>query len=288
MQIIHTVSEMQAFARSVRASGQTLGCVPTMGALHAGHASLVREAAAHHEHVVTSVFVNPTQFGPNEDFSRYPRTLDSDIDVVRAHGGTVVFAPPVDEMYPSGTTTMIHVGGVTAPYEGALRPGHFDGVATIVCKLLQAILPDEAYFGQKDYQQTLVIKQLVHDLLLPVRVTVCPTVREADGLAMSSRNIYLSAEDRQRASTIYRALRTGQALAHTGETRRVAYEQLMRDDISTLHDVTIDYLEAARAADLSTPDAFEHGEEIVLLAAVRMGTTRLIDNLLACVGGETA
>jgi len=287
MQIIHTVSEMQAYARALRANGQTLGCVPTMGALHNGHASLIATAAEQHDVVVTSVFVNPTQFGPSEDFSKYPRTLDRDIEVIRAHGGTVVFAPSVDTMYPDGYATTISVHGVTAPFEGRFRPGHFDGVATVVCKLLQAMQPDAAYFGQKDIQQTLVVRRMVADLFLPVTIVVCPTIREANGLAMSSRNVYLSSADRDRSAAIYRALRTGEALAHTGETRRHAYERLMRDDISTLDDVVIDYLEAARAADLSTPDVFVPGDEIVLLAAVRMGSTRLIDNLLTTVQRPT-
>ena len=286
MQIIHTVDEMWAYARSVRTGGSTLGCVPTMGALHDGHASLIRAAAADHAHVVTSIFVNPTQFGPNEDFERYPRTLDRDVEIVAANGGTVVFAPSVETMYPQGRSTMIHVGGVTAPFEGLVRPGHFDGVATVVCKLFQAMQPDEAYFGQKDYQQTLVIRQLVRDLLLPVRITVCPTLREANGLAMSSRNIYLSEQERHDAAAIFRALRTGQALAHVGETRRSAFAEVMRGDLGTMPDMSIDYLEAARAEDLTTPEIFAAGEQIVLLAAVRMGTTRLIDNLLARIGGE--
>lgn len=285
MQVIHTVAEMQRFARTARAQGQSIGCVPTMGSLHAGHASLIHEAARRHPVVVTSVFVNPTQFGPNEDFEKYPRDLERDVHVVTQAGGTVVFAPSVDEMYPAGTSTMIRMSGVTEPFEGRFRPGHFDGVATVVCKLLEAMRPDVAYFGQKDYQQTLVVRRMVADLLMPVAIMVMPTLREQSGLAMSSRNVYLSAEERDRAAAIFRALRTGQALAQTGERRRSAYEEIMRGDLGEAEDVRVDYLEAALASDLATPDLFENGDEIVLLAAVRLGTTRLIDNLVAMIGG---
>jgi pantoate--beta-alanine ligase len=287
MQVIRTVDEMQRLARTARAEGRSIGCVPTMGSLHAGHASLIAHASTRHPVVVTSVFVNPTQFGPNEDFERYPRDLDRDLEVVERAGGTAVFAPSVDEMYPAGASTMVRMTGVAEPFEGRHRPGHFDGVATVVCKLLEAMRPDVAYFGQKDYQQTLVVRRMVRDLFLPVTIDVRPTLREESGLAMSSRNIYLQATDRDRASAIFRALRTGQALAHTGERRRAVYEEVMRGDLGEADDMRVEYLEAACAADLATPDVFEVHDEIVLLAAVRLGTTRLIDNLLATIGGTT-
>lgn len=282
MQVLSTVAEMQQVARQARALGLTVGCVPTMGALHAGHGSLIAASAAKHPITVTSVFVNPTQFGVHEDFDQYPRMLDADIETIRAHGGTHVFAPSIAEMYPGGYTTKIHIAEVTDMLEGAHRPGHFDGVATVVCKLLMAMQPDEAFFGQKDYQQTLVVRRLVQDLLIPVTITVEPTIREANGLAMSSRNAYLSEEHRHRAAVLYRALQSAVDLIHasTDAVSRHALEDAMLRELHTVSEFTPAYAVAVDADTLREADAYRHGDRIALLIAGTLGTTRLIDNMV--------
>jgi pantoate--beta-alanine ligase len=248
-----------------------------MGALHDGHGALIAASASEHPVTVVSVFVNPTQFGPTEDFTRYPRTLEADIALAERHGATHVFAPSAADMYPDGYSTSITVGPLSTILEGAIRPGHFDGVATVVAKLFNAMLPHEAYFGQKDYQQTLVIKRLVADLNLPVLINVRSTVREADGLAMSSRNRYLTPEQRAASSAIYRALQAGARVMAGGSCNRAEIEASM---VEALSEFTIDYAVAARANSLDLPEEFSIGEEIVLLLAARLGATRLIDCLL--------
>ena len=285
MHVISTIAEMQELANSVKLAGRTVGCVPTMGSLHSGHGSLISASSAHHAMTVTSVFVNPTQFGPNEDFDAYPRDLDGDIARIAASGGTHVFAPSVAEMYPEGFSTSIRVGGVTDLLEGARRPGHFDGVATIVCKLLEAMRPTEAYFGQKDYQQTLVIKHLVRDLFLPVRVSVMPTVREQDGLAMSSRNVYLSPEDRSQATVLYRALMHGKELVQAASDRisRQAIERAMVHTLESVEQLKIEYAVAVDADTLVGQDSYATGDHVALLIAARLGSTRLIDNVLVAL-----
>ncbi len=285
MHVITSVAEMQQIAETARQQGRSVGCVPTMGSLHNGHGSLIAASAERHALTVTSVFVNPTQFGPHEDYDAYPRDLDGDIATIRAHGGTHVFAPSVAEMYPEGFTTSIRVGGVTEVLEGARRPGHFDGVATVVCKLLEAMRPTEAFFGQKDYQQTLVVKRMVRDLFLPVKITVMPTVREDDGLAMSSRNVYLSADQRNKATTIYRALLAAQdLLSETEDTiSRQAIEHAMTLVISHVPEFEIDYAVAVDADTLQEQEAYATGDRVALLIAAKLGTTRLIDNLVVTV-----
>jgi pantoate--beta-alanine ligase len=285
MQVVTTVQEMQAVARQAHDAGQTIGCVPTMGSLHAGHASLIRHAAATHPFVVTSIFVNPTQFGPTEDFDKYPRNLERDIETVSAAGGTHIFAPSVDEMYPPGFTTTIHLRGIANKFEGTFRPGHFDGVATVVAKLLLAMAPDEAFFGQKDYQQTLVVRRMVRDLGIPSSIVVLPTMREPDGLAMSSRNVYLSPEDRMEATIIYAALCDGMEMAMRGFNDREALNKIMRTRLESIGRLDIDYVAAALADSLEEPEEFQTGDEVVLLVAAKLGTTRLIDNVLVRVGG---
>lgn len=285
MRIITTVEEMQTLARELRAAGSTIGCVPTMGYLHDGHASLIRAAAEHHGTVVTSIFVNPMQFAPTDDLSRYPRDFERDKIIAEAAGCAVIFAPTVDEMYPAGFATTISVGGVSAPFEGAHRPGHYDGVATVVAKLFVAIAPDEAYFGQKDYQQTLVVRRMVTDLGLPVKIHTMPTRRESDGLAMSSRNVYLSEEERAQAAALYRALSVGVSTIERGERQADAIVDAMHAVLSMIPGITIDYLAVADAATLSTHETYAAGQEVVLLLAVRIGTTRLIDNMLCTIGG---
>lgn len=283
MQIIHSVSEMMAQSRQWLRQGLTIGLVPTMGYLHEGHLELVRQAKAENEIVVVSIFVNPLQFGPKEDLSRYPRDMERDLALLEKEGVTLVFNPTPEEMYPTGFDSAVEVGGVTAGLEGAARPGHFRGVATVVTKLFHVVGPDKAYFGQKDAQQVAVMKKMVRDLNFPLEIMVCPTVREADGLAMSSRNVYLSPEDRQAAPVLYRALQAAQKLwreqpaERNGETLRQAMAEVMAD----VPQAKPDYLSAA---DPDTLQEYEGpipaGKGVLLSMAVRFGTTRLIDNFL--------
>ncbi|MBM4178345.1 MAG: pantoate--beta-alanine ligase [Ignavibacteria bacterium] len=281
--ICRTVAEMHQAVFQARSNGHTIGCIPTMGSLHQGHASLVRVAAERHNFVVASIFVNPTQFGPSEDFERYPRNVKSDLVILQQAGATHVFLPSIQEMYPVGVASTIHITGVTEVLEGASRPNHFEGVATVVARLFQAMLPDEAFFGQKDLQQTLVIKALVaassDNAVARTKITVLPTVREHDGLAMSSRNVYLSAEHRQQATVLYRALVSARNMISAGETSRIAVEQEMLGTLSKVGDLTIDYAVAVDADTLRCPtDDLPH--TIALCVAVRLGNTRLIDNML--------
>lgn len=282
--ILTTIAELHAYLVDARRSGATIGCVPTMGYLHDGHASLIREAAAYHSVVVVSIFVNPTQFGPSEDFERYPRDFDRDRAIVAEAGGTAIFFPSVEEMYPSGARSTIHIDGVTEMLEGAQRPTHFDGVATVVSRLFEAMLPDEAYFGQKDYQQTLVVRKLVEtsplDVVHRVKITVRPTQREDDGLARSSRNVYLSPEDRADAPVIFRALMRAQTAYRNGERTSDALERLMQDELATVPRLHVEYATAVDANSLQHATAYAPGQTIVLLIAARLGSTRLIDNVV--------
>ena len=282
--IFTTIAELHAYLADARRSGATVGCVPTMGYLHDGHASLIREAAARHSVVVVSIFVNPTQFGPSEDFERYPRDFDRDRAIVAEAGGTAIFFPSVEEMYPSGARSTIHIDGVTEMLEGAQRPTHFDGVATVVSRLFEAMLPDEAYFGQKDYQQTLVVRKLVEtsplDVVHRVKITVRPTQREDDGLARSSRNVYLSPEDRADAPVIFRALMRAQTAYRNGERTSDALERLMQDELATVPRLHVEYATAVDANTLQHATAYAPSQTIVLLIAARLGSTRLIDNVV--------
>ncbi len=263
-------------ARGHAADG--VGFVPTMGALHEGHLALVREARRHAPYVVASIFVNPTQFGPTEDLSRYPRDLDGDVRKLGTVGADLVFAPDPASMYLPGDDTRVHVGGVAGPLEGERRPGHFAGVATVVAKLFALVGPCTAVFGRKDYQQLLVVRRMTLDLMLPVTLVGHPIVREAGGLAMSSRNAYLSAEERARALSIVRGLDAAARAFAAGERRRASLEGAvtasMADAVSA-----IDYVEARDADSLAALG--EHvGERAALLVACRVGTTRLIDNVV--------
>ena len=274
-QVVHDPDHMRALVDEARAAGQRVGFVPTMGALHAGHASLVTQAVHECDLVVVSIFVNPTQFGPQEDFVRYPRTLAADTALLAAHGVRWIYAPEVSDVYPPGDATRIIVGGPAMRFEGERRPGHFDGVATVVCKLFLAVPAHTAYFGAKDWQQTLVVKRLVRDLGLPIRIVVCPTMREPDGLAMSSRNAYLSAADRPRAVALSESLRRAKQLWSDG-TDAAAIEQAMRETLSA-HGVAIDY---AALADPESLEPVSHDAvRAVALVAGRLGSTRLIDNM---------
>ena len=280
MRIIHTIAEMQSTSVILKKNGTTIGFVPTMGALHEGHGSLIRASHAVHNATVVSVFVNPTQFGPNEDYTQYPRTLEDDVVLAERFGASHIFAPSVQEMYPNGFATSVNIGAIATMFEGAIRPGHFEGVATVVAKLLNAVLPDNAYFGQKDYQQTIVIKRMASDLNIPVNIIVQPTLRELNGLAMSSRNRYLSTDERSTASAIYRALQAGKQCVEGGIRMRAEIERTLRDELGAF---TVDYASIADADTLVSPEIFEPQTSAVLLVAARLGTTRLIDNELVTI-----
>jgi pantoate--beta-alanine ligase len=275
------VADLRARLDRVRGSGAGVGLVPTMGALHDGHGSLIEAASARNQEVVTTVFVNPLQFGPNEDFTAYPRGLDADLALAEAAGATVLFAPGLDEMYPGGPAavrTTVHVAGVTAPLEGAHRPGHFDGVATVVAKLFAIAGPCTAYFGEKDFQQLAVVRRMAADLSLPVQVVGCPTVREANGLAMSSRNRYLTDDERNRAAVIFRALVTGRDLVEGGESSPDAVSSAMRSVLASEAVVSsIDYVAVVDPATFDAPVSI--AGEVRLLIAARVGRARLIDNV---------
>ena len=276
MRIARTVAELRAFYRNERERGTTVAFVPTMGALHEGHLSLVRKARDAADIVVVSVFVNPLQFGPSEDFRTYPRDEARDLGLVESEDVNLVFLPSVEQMYPDGAVTTVHVEGpLTSALEGASRPGHFDGVATVVAKLLNVVDPDVAVFGQKDAQQVAVVRRMVLDLGFAAEIVVAPTVREADGLALSSRNAYLGDGERSTAAVLYRALLEGED-AH-GSGGADAAVRRMRDVLEGTPGVDLDY---AAAVDPYTFEAPAPGGPLLLAVAARVGRTRLIDNLL--------
>lgn len=281
--LITALDEMQRWSDTMRSESNIIGIVPTMGSLHDGHRTLIETAARECDVVVTSVFVNPLQFGVGEDYERYPRNLERDLAIARDAGATVVFAPSREAMYPEGYATTIDVGPIAERFEGAHRPGHFRGVATVVAKLFNLTKPHIAYFGQKDYQQTLVIARLIGDLNFNITLRVQPTVRERDGLAMSSRNLYLSPTERADATVLYRALQAGLEAIAKCERSRQQIEARMRSIIERAPTAQIDYVAAACAKTLDQPDTFAPGEEVVLLLAVRIGATRLIDNTIATI-----
>jgi pantoate--beta-alanine ligase len=265
--------------RKLRASMQgAFGLVPTMGALHQGHASLVRRARAECAHVGASIFVNPAQFSPGEDFASYPRTMERDLELFESLGVDLAWTPPAESVYPAGFQTWIDVEALGAPLEGKCRPGHFRGVATVVAKLLNCFLPDKAYFGQKDAQQVAVLKRMAKDLDFPVEIVVCPTVREPDGLAMSSRNAYLSPAERKSATVLYRALNAAREKYGQGERNAETLRSVMR---SVVRSEPSAYEQYVSAADPETLCELQHIDQTVLLSlAVRIGKARLIDNIL--------
>jgi len=271
---------MAALSWRLRQKGKRLGVVPTMGALHEGHASLIRAAAAHNDVVIVTIFVNPLQFGPREDFSRYPRAFSQDLQLARRAGADVVFAPSSQELYPPGFHTHVEVGPLGACWEGRARPGHFSGVATIVALLFHVTHPTNAYFGQKDYQQTLVVRRLVDELKIPVRIHVLPTVREPDGLALSSRHRYLSRRQRRQATVLYQALCAARRRIRSGERRSAPIISEMKR-LMRAAGVRVDYAAVADGRALR-PQARLRGRVVVLVAG-RVGRTRLIDNLLVDV-----
>lgn len=276
MRVVETVEGFRKELDAARAHGQRVGLVPTMGALHDGHRSLVERSAAHNDFTAVTVFVNPLQFGPAEDLDRYPRDLEGDVATAAGAGAAMVFAPPVEEMFPAAVATTVHVGGLSDDLEGASRPGHFDGVATVVAKLFAIAGACRAYFGEKDYQQLLVVRRLAADLSLPVDVVGCPTVRGAGGLALSSRNALLSAPERGAATVLRRALRAGAAALTGGEGDASAVRAVMVDTVAGEPRATLDYAEVRDPVTLE-PLARVSGAARLLVAA-HVGGIRLIDN----------
>jgi pantoate--beta-alanine ligase len=277
--ILHTVDELRQWSREQRNNGgNTIGLVPTMGALHAGHASLIRASHETCGFTVVSIFVNPTQFGPNEDFTRYPRTFDADCALAQAEGADVIFAPSVEELYPAGAATFVEVEDLGSRLDGQSRPGHFRGVATVVTKLFIAAEPDKAFFGQKDGAQVAVIRRMTTDLRLATEIVVCPTVREPDGLAMSSRNIYLGPAERAQALTLSRSLRQVESLVAKGERRSDALIAAAREIFSSEPSVHEDYIAVVNWATLKPVEIAEPGSLFAVAAYV--GSTRLIDNAI--------
>jgi pantoate--beta-alanine ligase len=278
MNIAGTIGEMREWCEARRAAGERLGFVPTMGALHEGHLSLVRAARESCDVVAASIFVNPTQFGPNEDLAKYPRSLELDCELLEKEGVAAVFAPSAEEMYPRKATTWVEVEGLSERLDGRSRPGHFRGVTTVVAKLFHIVDPAAAFFGQKDAAQVAVIRRMVRELNFRVEIVVCPIVREADGLAMSSRNIYLSAEERKQALVLRRALTRVQELWLSGERNAVKLVQVGREEIAREKGVRLDYFEIVDPDSLDPMGEALNGALVAVAAYV--GTTRLIDNFM--------
>jgi len=278
--IIKKIKEIQQLSDTLKNEGKKIVCVPTMGFLHDGHLALIRKAKELGDTVITTLFVNPMQFGPKEDFTKYPRGLQRDYELSKNAGTDYLFVPEAKEIYPDSFNTTILVRGITKKFEGVSRPGHFDGVATVVLKLFNAVKPHIAVFGQKDYQQTLLIKKLIADLNLDIDIYLVPTIRESDGLALSSRNIYLNDEERKTATVIYKALNKAKTAILDGERKRTVINGIMFDMLNNVNQITIDYCVAALADSLDEPDVFPDNAGIVLLIALKLGTTRLIDNLI--------
>jgi len=278
MEVFKTIPQVRQWVKAQRQQGRKIGLVPTMGYLHEGHLTLMRRAKNSCDAVIISIFVNPTQFGPQEDYERYPRDLERDLKLAREVGVDTVFAPEVQEMYPPGYATYVEVEGLTEVLCGATRPGHFRGVATVVTKLFNIVQPDEAFFGLKDYQQAMVIKRMVKDLNIPVEIVTVPTVREEDGLALSSRNKYLTPEERRQALSLYRALKLGEELIRRGERRADKVREAMTKEILSQPLARIDYVSVNDAETLKPLE--EISGKVLLAVAVWIGSTRLIDNVV--------
>ncbi len=278
MKILTTIHEMRSASRSARLAGKRLALVPTMGALHEGHLSLVRAARAASDVVAASIFVNPTQFGPTEDLAKYPRSFQRDCELLQREGVALLFAPSVEEMYPAGAVTWVTVEGLSEKLDGRSRPGHFRGVTTVVAKLFHIIDPDAAFFGQKDAAQIAVVRRMVRDLNSPVEIVACPIVREPDGVAMSSRNAYLDRAQRKHALVLSRSLQRVKALADSGERDPARLIATGRDEISGESAVRLDYFEIVNPNSLEPVSELFDGALVAVAAYV--GTTRLIDNIL--------
>jgi pantoate--beta-alanine ligase len=275
---ISTVNELRAWSRAAHKNGQTVGLVPTMGALHAGHASLIRAARDRCDQVAVSIFVNPTQFGPNEDFARYPRTFEADCALARAEGADVIFAPTVSEVYPDGGATFVEVDGIGDRLDGQSRPGHFRGVATVVAKLFIAAEPDFAFFGQKDAAQVAILRRMTTDLRLATEIVVCPIVREVDGLALSSRNVYLSAAQRTQALALSRAIGVVESLVGHGQRNASVLIEAARAVFGAEPEVRVDYIALVDWATLLPVEIAAPG--VLFAVAAWVGETRLIDNTI--------
>jgi pantoate--beta-alanine ligase len=279
MQIVKSVAEMQSICRKLRTQGGLLGFVPTMGALHKGHISLVQRATAECQTVVASIFVNPLQFAPGEDFAKYPRTLEEDSQQLEAEGVTVLFAPDAKEMYPEGAVTTITVPGIGDRLDGASRPGHFAGVATVVAKLFHVVAPHRAYFGQKDAAQLAVLRKMVQDLNFDLELVSCAIVRDADGLALSSRNQYLTGSEREHALVLHRTLIKIERSITNGERQSSTLIQIGKNTLDAATGVQVDYLAIVNPRSLLPVPSVEKGTLVAVAAYV--GRTRLIDNFLA-------
>jgi len=283
MREITKPDQMQDILSGEKNSGKRIGVVPTMGYLHDGHVALIREAQNENDIVVLTIFVNPTQFGPNEDFERYPRDIERDRKIAEQEKVDYIFNPSVDEIYPQGFSTYVDVEGVSDLLEGEWRPGHFRGVATVVMKLFQITLPDAAYFGQKDAQQLMVIRKMVRDLHMPVSVNHVPTVREPDGLAMSSRNAYLSPGERKDAVMLFTSLQDAREQIASGERSRDVIVESIKSKINTIGNASIDYVEIVDPGTFRSVQQLEPGREYCIALAVRVGKTRLIDNIFLII-----
>jgi pantoate--beta-alanine ligase len=278
MKICHSITEMRTASRAARSDGKTVGLVPTMGALHEGHLSLVRAARAQCDFVVVSIFVNPLQFGPNEDLAKYPRNFDRDCELLKQEGVDLIFAPSVEEMYPAGAVTYVTVEGLSDKLCGRSRPGHFRGVTTVVAKLFHVVEPDRAFFGQKDAAQSTIIRRMVRDLNMPVQIEVCPIVRELEGLAMSSRNAYLDDQQRKSALVLYRSLMAVQEAFNHGERKVQVLIQAGQQTFAHVPSVKLDYLEIV---DPDTLEPVNHlGRRALVAMAAFVGNVRLIDNIV--------
>lgn len=286
MEVIHSIADLRSRIKDYRRKNdEPVGFVPTMGYLHEGHASLLRKARAQSGLVVLSIFVNPLQFGPGEDFERYPRNTERDLQIAEAAGADLVFMPSVSEMYPSPTRTTVSVTGLTSRLCGASRPGHFDGVATVVSKLFHIVQPDQAFFGLKDAQQVAVIERMVQDLNLDIEIVPCPILREADGLAMSSRNVYLSKEERMQALVLSQSLQKAKAYVDSHAIfPPQELESLVSQHIMTTPLAVIDYVEVLAYPTLEPFENSHHTDSIIIALAVKFGKTRLIDNLILQLG----
>ena len=282
MELAKTIKSVRELVKAARSKGKKIGFVPTMGALHIGHISLIDRAVEECDFVIVSIYVNPTQFGPSEDFEKYPRTLDADLKICQQVGADVVFAPADNEMYQAKNVTWVDTEKLTEPLCGKSRPGHFKGVTGVCAKLFNIVTPDIAYFGQKDAQQSVVIKKMVADLDMPLQITICPTLREPDGLALSSRNKYLEPQQRKDAPLIYKSLQiAADAIGHGTKEPQTITDQ-MRNTLSRIKNADIEYVSIVNADNLQDLDKIA-GRTLIALA-VKIGITRLIDNILVDAG----
>jgi pantoate--beta-alanine ligase len=278
MDIAKTIESVRRHVKVARDQDKTIGLVPTMGALHIGHISLIQAAARRCDYVVVSIFVNPTQFGPNEDLNEYPRPLSQDCAICQEHGTDLVFAPDPEEMYGTGGLTWVNVETLTEPLCGQFRVTHFRGVTTVCTKLFNIVLPDTTFFGQKDAQQAIVIQRMVADLSIPVKVEVCPTVREPDGLAVSSRNKYLTAAQRKEAPHLYQGLQAAEEMVHQGQCGAQEVEAVIRDFLRPVPELEIQYIGIVDPVTLSPVEVM--AEPVLVAVAVKLGSVRLIDNIV--------